>query len=112
MTQGRSQKRPQLDELDNDFSDDDGDHGYSHPAFGIGTTPDLYDIASSASDQGTLAGDEGAYSRKTCKQKYKMYQSLRARNEAWRAGRGIQMTTEQLRRQFAEQAAREQRQQQ
>jgi hypothetical protein len=50
-------ERPQLDEHDNDSSDDDGDHGYNHPAFGIGATPDLNVSDSFASDQGTLAGD-------------------------------------------------------
>ena len=44
---------------DSDFipSDEDGDHGYGYPAFGIGTTPDLSASDPSTSDQGTLAGE-------------------------------------------------------
>jgi hypothetical protein len=44
------------DKHDNDFSDDDGDPGYGHPGVGIGPVPDFSASASSAGDQGTLAG--------------------------------------------------------
>ncbi len=37
-------------------STSDGDHEDLHPAFGLGTTPDLEAHDPSASDQGTLAG--------------------------------------------------------
>jgi hypothetical protein len=43
-------------------SDDDGDHGYGSPGFGIGAMSDLSASASSTSDQGTLAGG-GCFSR-------------------------------------------------
>jgi hypothetical protein len=43
---------------DSDFipHDEDSDPESLHPAYGIGTTPDLSASTSSASDQGTLAG--------------------------------------------------------
>jgi hypothetical protein len=48
--------------LDSDFIPHDGDHEALHPAFGLGTTHDLSARASSAGDQGTLAGwNEEAY---------------------------------------------------
>ncbi len=47
------------DEQDNDFSDDDSDHGYGHPGVSLGPVPDFYASTSFASDQGTLAGVKG-----------------------------------------------------
>jgi hypothetical protein len=49
------------DKHDNDFipSDDDSDHGYGHPGVGIGPMSDFSASASSAGDQGTLAGGNG-----------------------------------------------------
>ena len=49
------------DKHDNDFipSDDDSDPGYGHPGVGIGPMSDFSASASSASDQGTLAGVKG-----------------------------------------------------
>ncbi len=47
-------ERPQLDEHDNDFSDDDGNHGSGPSVFSA--TPNLDARDPSASDQGTLAG--------------------------------------------------------
>ncbi len=42
-------------QTDTDFRPSD-DYGYGHPAFGIGFTPEFDASASTASDQGTLAG--------------------------------------------------------
>ncbi len=44
---------------DSDSIPYDGDHGYIHPAFGVGATPKFNDSASSTSDLGTLAGGAG-----------------------------------------------------
>jgi hypothetical protein len=112
-------ERPQLDKHDNDSSDDDGDHRYNHPAFGISTTPDLNVSDSFASDQGTLAGDAGQDSMRPWEQVRKWQaqernaerrrreqeqNTERQRREQARNTMG-QMTTEQL-RQFAAQAMR------
>jgi hypothetical protein len=44
---------------DSDVIPSDGDYGYGYPVFGRGFTPHLDASASSASDQGTLAGGGG-----------------------------------------------------
>jgi hypothetical protein len=52
--QSLSHSDPRLDQhQDSEFIPSDGDHGYGYPAFG---TIDLNASASTASDQGTLAG--------------------------------------------------------
>ncbi len=52
------------DKHDNDFSDDDSDHGYGHPGVGLGPMSDFYASTSFASDQGTLAGRGAVYEEK------------------------------------------------
>ena len=54
-------------QTDSDFIPSD-DYGYGHPAFGIGFTPEFDASASTANDQGTLAG---------CWKKPKVHQTIR-----------------------------------
>ena len=46
-------------------SDEDSDHQSLHPAVGMGVTPDLNVSASTASDQGTLAGGSSSWPQYT-----------------------------------------------
>jgi hypothetical protein len=55
--QSLSHSDPRLDQhQDSEFIPSDGDHGYGSPVFGRGFTPEFDASASTASDQGTLAG--------------------------------------------------------
>jgi hypothetical protein len=64
-------------DLDFTPSDDDGYHGSGYPAFDLGAMPDLNASASSASDQGTLAGGgrnpAGDYARGRMGERYNVY---------------------------------------